>query len=84
MILRVPGIGVKSAKKIVAARRFTPLSFDHLHKIGVVMKRAKYFITCKGRSLDQRDYTEQLIRRKILFGEGSYRNALVKQQLSLF
>jgi len=83
-ILRVPGIGVKSAKKIVAARRFTPLHFDHLQKIGVVLKRAKYFITCQGRSLESKDYTEQLIRRKILFGEGSYRNALVKQQLDLF
>ena len=84
MILRVPGIGVKSAKKIVSARRFTPLHFDHLQKIGVVLKRAKYFITCQGRSLDAKEYTEQLIRRKILFGEGSYRNALVKQQLDLF
>jgi len=84
LILRVPGIGVKSAKKIVSARRFTPLHFDHLQKIGVVLKRAKYFITCQGRSLETKDYTEQLIRRKILFGEGSYRSALVKQQLSLF
>jgi len=84
LILRVPGIGVKSAKKIVSARRFTPLHFDHLQKIGVVLKRAKYFITCQGRSLEAKDYTEQLIRRKILFGEGSYRSVLVKQQLDLF
>jgi putative DNA modification/repair radical SAM protein len=84
LILRVPGIGVKSAKKIVSARRFTHLTFDHLLKIGVVLKRAKYFITCNGTSLAQKDYTEQVIRRKILFGEGSYRNNLVKQQLDLF
>lgn len=46
MILRVPGIGVKSATLIVNARRYRHLNSDHLSKIGVVMKRAKYFITC--------------------------------------
>lgn len=46
MILRVPGIGVRSAALIVNARRFRHLNSSHLSKIGVVMKRAKYFITC--------------------------------------
>ncbi len=46
MILRVPGIGVKSAKLIVASRRFTRMGYYQLQKMGVVMKRAKYFITC--------------------------------------
>ena len=45
-ILRVPGIGVKSAMMIVRARRFGKLSSDNLKKFGVVLKRAKYFITC--------------------------------------
>ncbi len=45
MILRIPGVGVQSAKMIVDARRFRRLTSDHLKKIGVVMKRAKYFIT---------------------------------------
>lgn len=84
MILRVPGIGVKSAKKIVAARRFAALTTEHLTKIGVVLKRARYFITCNGKSPDARSYTEDVIRRKILFGEGSVRNSLIKQQLDLF
>ncbi|CAK7063490.1 MAG: hypothetical protein DELT_01532 [Desulfovibrio sp.] len=44
-ILRVPGIGVKSAMRIVAARRFRKLTEEHLKKIGVVLKRAKFFIT---------------------------------------
>lgn len=43
-ILRVPGIGVQSAMRIVAARRFRKLTEEHLKKIGVVLKRAKYFI----------------------------------------
>ncbi|WP_304589710.1 putative DNA modification/repair radical SAM protein [uncultured Duncaniella sp.] len=46
MILRVPGIGVKSATLIVNARRYRHLNSSHLSKIGVVMKRARYFITC--------------------------------------
>ena len=46
MILRVPGIGVKSARLIVASRRFSRLGYYELKKIGVVMKKAQYFITC--------------------------------------
>ena len=46
MILRIPGVGVKSAKLIVASRRYGRLTSEHLRKMGVVMKRAKYFITC--------------------------------------
>lgn len=48
-LLRVPGIGVKSAKRIVSARRAGSLDFEALKKIGVVLKRAVYFITCSGR-----------------------------------
>ena len=46
MILRVPGIGVKSARLIIASRRFSKLGFYQLKKIGVVMKKAQYFVTC--------------------------------------
>ncbi|MFQ9315208.1 putative DNA modification/repair radical SAM protein [Dysgonomonas mossii] len=46
MILRVPGIGVKSAQYIVTSRRHGRLNASHLKKIGVVMKKAQYFITC--------------------------------------
>ena len=49
MLLRVPGVGVKSAQKIVAARRTGRLDFDALKKIGVVLKRAQYFLLCSGR-----------------------------------
>ena len=48
-LLRVPGIGVKSARRILAARRFGPLNFQGLKQLGVVLKRAQYFITCSGR-----------------------------------
>ena len=50
LLLRVPGIGVTSAKRIIAARRVAYLDFDGLKKIGVVLKRAQFFITCKGKA----------------------------------
>lgn len=48
-LLRVPGIGIKSAKRILTARRMGSLDFEDLKKLGVVLKRAQYFITCKGK-----------------------------------
>lgn len=84
LILRVPGIGARSAGRIVAARRFTSLSAEHLQKFGVVLKRAKFFITCRGQAPQRREFDEQSIRRQILFGAGSVRSALVTQQLDLF
>jgi len=63
MLLRVPGIGQKSAQRIISARRVGSLNFDHLKKIGVVLKRAQYFITCngkmKGRVTWHPDFLEQ-------------------------
>lgn len=50
-ILRVPGIGVKSARRITAARRYGILDFQSLKKMGVVLKRAAYFITCGGKTM---------------------------------
>ena len=46
--MRVPGIGYKMAEKIVRARRVAPLSYEDLKRMRVVLKRARYFITCKG------------------------------------
>lgn len=65
-LLRVPGLGVKSARRIVAARRSGVLDFPDLKKLGVVLKRAIYFITCSGRTMypirmDENFITSQLI-----------------------
>lgn len=49
-LLRVPGIGIKSAQKIMIARRSVSLDFDSLKKLGVVLKRAQFFIICNGKS----------------------------------
>ena len=48
MLLRVPGIGPKSARRIWHARKLSSLGLDELKRMGVVLKRAQYFITCKG------------------------------------
>ena len=49
MLLRVPGIGARGAYRIIQARRFTSLDFDNLAKMRIILKRAKHFITCKGK-----------------------------------
>ncbi len=65
LLLRVPGIGVRSAKRIVSARRYTMLDFQSLKKMGVVLKRAAYFITCSGKTMFplrlERDYLARCI-----------------------
>lgn len=60
-LLRVPGIGPKSATRIVQARRYGHLDFDNLKKMGVVLKRAHYFITCNGRMMYKIPIEEQYI-----------------------
>ena len=66
LLLRVPGIGVKSARRIVRARRSEKLGFEQLRRIGVVLKRAHYFITCNGKMMYQTKIDEDYITRRIL------------------
>lgn len=66
MILRIPGIGVKSAQRIIKARRVANLDFSDLKKIGVVLKRALYFITCNGRMMYRTKIEEDYITRNLL------------------
>ncbi len=64
-LLRVPGLGVQSAKQIIAARRMGSLSFADLGKIGVVLKRAQYFITCQGKYFGGIEPNEERLRRRL-------------------
>lgn len=87
-LLRVPGMGVKSAQRVIAARKNGALDFDALKKIGVVLKRAVYFITCSGRMMYPTKLEEDYISSHLIGDEkkkvwdigslGSYR------QISLF
>ena len=65
-LLRVPGIGYKSASRIVQARKHTALTFSDLKKIGVVLKRALYFITCNGRMMYPTKLDEDYICRNLM------------------
>mgnify|MGYP001076706138 FL=1 len=65
LLLRIPGIGVKSAQRIVKARRTAFLSFEDLKKIGVVLKRALYFITCGGKMMYRTKIEEDYIVRNL-------------------
>lgn len=66
MLLRIPGIGVKSAQRIYRARKNTNLTFPDLKKIGVVLKRALYFITCNGKTMYPIQIEENYITRNLL------------------
>lgn len=65
-LMRVPGIGVTSAKRIVTARRTSRLDFQHLKKMGVVLKRAQYFITCSGKIAEGVRITEDSVLRSLM------------------
>ena len=85
MLLRVPGIGVKSAKRIRAARRYAALDFDALKKLGVVLKRARYFILCRGKSISPLPTDNPAVIAGAVSDRGfSQRELAPPEQLSLF
>ncbi len=87
-LLRVPGIGVRSARRIVMARRTGRLTFEDLKRFGVVLKRAVYFITCGGKSMHTFRFEENFVTSQLI-GEEKRRawdieNQNSFRQLSLF
>ena len=86
-ILRVPGIGVKSAQRIIRARKSGILRFEDLKKIGVVLKRALYFITCGGKMMYNTKIEEDYITRNLLTVKERLpfdKDGVTYKQLSLF
>ncbi|MBS6764458.1 MAG: putative DNA modification/repair radical SAM protein [Clostridium sp.] len=86
-LLRVPGIGVKSASRIVKARRMGTLQFEDLKKMGVVLKRALYFLTCNGRMMYKTRIEEDYIMRNLLNTKEKLPDSvtgMTYRQLSLF
>ena len=65
VLLRVPGIGPTSVKKILSARRYGNVNFEMLKKMHVVLKRAQYFITCNGKMLYRTPIEENFIRNQL-------------------
>ena len=78
-LIRIPGIGVTSAKRIVMARRHNVIKYEHIKKLGVVIKRAKYFITVNGEFMGFRKESPELIRNALIEKE-----KMEMQQLKLF
>lgn len=80
LVLRVPGIGVKSAKKIISSRRHQQLHIDHLQKIGVVLKRARHFISCPGLAVKAGSFQADNVRKAIIASD----RVPAQAQLGLF
>ncbi|MCL2436063.1 MAG: putative DNA modification/repair radical SAM protein [Lentimicrobiaceae bacterium] len=83
MLLRIPGVGVKSAKLIVTSRRYGHLSLEHLKKMGVVIKRAKYFIICNELPMLTIQEIQPENLRQLFVGNKQKKNK-DKNQLQLF
>lgn len=87
LLLRVPGIGVKSAQRIIRARRCANLCFEDLKKMGIVLKRALYFITCNGRMMYNTKIEENYIVRNLTDVKERLpfdKDAVTYKQMSLF
>ena len=83
-LLKIPGIGVTSAKKIIKSRKYFKITFNDLKKMGVVLKRAKYFITCNNKyCLDMSLYKKDFIESNLIL-ENKNIPASPSTQLSLF
>ncbi len=89
-LLRVPGIGTKSARRIINARRMGNLDFYSLKNMGVVMKRAVYFITCNGKmfctgiKIDENFITRQLINKDTVLLQNTAESNITYKQMHLF
>ena len=79
MLLRIPGIGLRSVKKIIALRRVHIITYEDLKKLGVVLKRARYFLTCHGKYYGE-TLDEGYIRKKLISGSANNNS----KQLSIF
>ena len=84
MLARIPGVGMKSVAKILMARKFRRLNWDHLKKIGIAMNRAQYFIVCDSNQFERRDLTATKIKANILKHSTSKYDKLLSPQLNLF
>ncbi len=84
MLLRIPGIGPVSARRIISARRTSTLRFEDLHKLGVVLKRAQFFITCGGKARSGLQFSAATIGQQLAAIERGQLSGTPMQQLSLF
>ncbi|RZS92289.1 putative DNA modification/repair radical SAM protein [Aquimarina brevivitae] len=84
MIARVPGIGMQSVYKIIQARKYRRLDWDHLRAMGIALNRAQYFITCYSKQFYSQDLTPLQLKTKIMSNSSSKYHNQFTNQLSLF
>ncbi|MEZ4803693.1 MAG: putative DNA modification/repair radical SAM protein [Gelidibacter sp.] len=84
LLARVPGLGMKSVNKILHARRYRRLNWEHLKRLGVALNRAKYFLVCESRDFERRDLSAIQLKSLILQNSTSKYQPLLSPQLSLF
>jgi putative DNA modification/repair radical SAM protein len=84
LLARVPGLGITSVNKILSARRFRNLNWEHLKTIGVKLNRAKYFITCNSRYFETKDYSASQLKQIIVQSSKSKHKKAFTGQLALF
>ena len=84
MLARIPGVGMKSLAKILMARKYRRLNWEHLKKIGIALNRAQYFIVCDSNQFERRDLTADKIKANILKNSNSKYEKLLSPQLNLF
>ena len=84
MLARVPGLGMKSVYKILQARRFRSLNWEHLQRMGVALNRAKYFLICGSRDFERRDLTGPQLKSLLLQNSTSKYQKVLSPQLNLF
>ncbi|MEL0650423.1 putative DNA modification/repair radical SAM protein [Algibacter sp. TI.3.09] len=84
MLARIPGLGMKSVFKILNARRYRQLNWDHLKAIGVAFNRAQYFMVCASNQFEKRDLTPEKIKGLILQNSKSKYTSMLSNQLNLF
>ena len=83
-LLRIPGIGVISAKRIITTRKVHTLNFEDLRKLGIILKRAQYFITCKGKYYGDVSFDDEKIRNRLLYMDKPSLDKQNSSQLSFF
>ncbi len=83
-LLKIPGIGITSAKRIISSRKYFNIEFKDLIKMGVVLKRAKYFITCNGKYFIDKSFFKKEIIESSLVLDNKPQTTDNNKQLSLF
>lgn len=77
-LLRIPGVGLQSARRIITQRNMKSIDYDSLKKMGVVLKRARFFLTCQGKYYGDRSFTPEYIKGRLFDGSPYHQMTLAE------